>query len=263
MRLLIVNDEELTANAMKMDICWQNYGINETFLAFNARKAKEILNERKIDIVLLDIEMPDENGISLLRWIREHNIKVECIFLTCHASFEYAKEAVKLGCQDYILMPVRYEEIGEAVNKVVTRIRQNIDALKLQEYGKQWVKTQKDEAQEMEEDKKSPAKSVEEAVKYIMENLCSVELSVNEVASHCYLTPIYMSRIFKKDKGISMSQFIIQEKMVLAKRLLKETDLTANTIAIQVGYPSYPHFSSTFKKYYGYSPSQIDRMERS
>lgn len=260
MKLLIVNDEELTAKAMETDICWQNYGIHETFLAFNTMKAKEILNDWKIDIIILDIEMPVENGISLLRWIREHNMKIECIFLTCHASFEYAKEAVRLGCQDYILMPARYEEIGEAVNKVVKRITQNVDALKLQEYGKQWVKTQKEEAQELECDKKSPAKSVEEAFNYIMENLCRVELSVNEVAAHCYLTPIYMSRIFKKEKGISMSQFIIQEKMVLAKRLLQETELTANTVALKVGYPSYPHFSSTFKKFYGYSPSQIIRQ---
>lgn len=257
MNLLIVNDEELTAKSMEMDIEWEKYGIFKVFVAFNAMNAKEILSGNQINIVLLDIEMPEENGISLLRWIRSHEMKVECIFLTCHASFEYAKEAIALGCKEYILMPTRYEEIGEIVRKVASGISESTEKEKLQEYGKHWVKTQSNTVDEMEPYKNGPLKSVEDAVAYIMNNICSAELSVNEVASFCCLTPIYMSRIFKKEKGISISQFIIREKMILSKRLLEESKLSAYSVAMKVGYPSYPHFSATFKKFYGFSPSQI------
>ena len=257
MNLLIVNDEELTAESMEMNIEWKKYGIINVFVALNTQKARKIIFENHIDIVLLDIEMPDENGISLLRWIRSQELKIECIFLTCHASFEYAKEAIKLGCKEYILMPTRYEEIGEVVNKVVIGILENTENAKLLEYGKHWVKTQSDLENDSESEKKGPLKSVEDAVEYIMNNICSAELSVNEVASYCCLTPIYMSRIFKKEKGISISQFIITEKMILSKRLLEESKLNAYTVAMKVGYPSYPHFSATFKKFYGFSPSQL------
>ena len=53
-----------------------------------------------------------------------------------------------------------------------------------------------------------------------------------------------------------MSQFIIQERMVLAKQLLEEKGGSAKVVAEKVGYPSYPHFSTMFKKHFGYSPSK-------
>lgn len=258
MKLLMVNDERLIAESMKADILWSEYGIDQVYLAFGAAEAKSLLLDVPVDILLLDIEMPGENGISLLRWVRAQGMNIECIFLTCHANFEYAREAVKMGCQDYILMPAREEEIGASVRRVVERILNTKDAKRLQEYGKQWVNHQKDEVREQQEiGKRSKADLVADAQAYIMENLCSETLSVNEVAAHLYLTPIYMSRIFKQEKGISMSQFIIQEKMVLARRLLAESGLNANAVAIKVGYPSYPHFSTMFKKHFGYSPSQL------
>ena len=51
----------------------------------------------RVDILLCDIEMPGENGLGLLRWVREQEKEIECIFLTCHAKFAYAQEAIILG----------------------------------------------------------------------------------------------------------------------------------------------------------------------
>ena len=257
MKLLMVNDERLVAESMKVDIPWDSYGIDEVFLAFSAVEARQVLSMESVDILLLDIEMPGENGISLLRWVRAQGMNCECIFLTCHANFEYAKEAVKLGCQDYILMPARSEEVGESVQKVVARILDNKDARRLQEYGRQWVDRQKEDVlQQQCGSRKSRAEMVFIAWTYIMSNLCSESLTVNDVATHCCLAPIYMSRIFKQEMGVSMSQFIIQERMVLAKQLLEEKGGSAKVVAEKVGYPSYPHFSTMFKKHFGYSPSK-------
>ena len=209
-----------------------------------------------MDILLCDIEMPGENGIELLHWVREQNMDVECIFLTCHANFAYAQEAVKLGCMDYVLLPARYEDIGESVQKVVNRRKQKQQGAKLQKYGEQWVGETKDTMMEAQGEKKSASQIVQECERYILEHLESEELSVNDVANHCHLSPIYLNRIFKKEKGSSISQYMIREKMSLAAELLKDGKLAANLVALRVGYPSYPHFSSTFKKYYGVSPSQ-------
>lgn len=263
MRLLMVNDERIVAESMKADIPWQDYGIDEVLLAFGAAEAKQTLESTAVDILLLDIEMPGENGISLLRWVRAQGLACECIFLTCHANFEYAKEAVKLGCQDYILMPARAEEVGGSVQKVVARILHNKDAMRLQEYGKQWVDQQKADVLEQQcGGRKSRGDIAADARAYIMSNLCSGALSVNDVAAHCCLTPIYMSRVFKQEMGASMSQFIIRERMLLAKQLLEEEGLSANVVAEKVGYPSYPHFSTMFKKHFGYSPSKYTMAKK-
>ena len=117
MNLLIVNDEILTAETMKEDIIWEDYEIVQVFTAYDAEQAKQIILEKKVDIILCDIEMPGENGIELLRWVRQKNLEIECIFLTCHANFIYAIEAIRLSCQDYILLPARNEDIGSEKDK--------------------------------------------------------------------------------------------------------------------------------------------------
>ena len=112
MTLLIVNDEELTADTMRDTIDWKQYGIDDVFVAYQAEEARKILLAEQIDILLCDIEMPGENGLSLLKWVRTTEMPVECLFLTCHASFDYAKQAIGLNCKEYILLPAKYEDIG-------------------------------------------------------------------------------------------------------------------------------------------------------
>ena len=89
MNLLIVNDEQLTAETMKKDMDWASYGISEVYTAYDTEAARACIAEHPVDILLCDIEMPGENGLGLLRWVREQEKEIECIFLTCHAKFAY------------------------------------------------------------------------------------------------------------------------------------------------------------------------------
>lgn len=257
MNLLLVNDEELTAETMKSDIPWEKYGIDQVFTAYSAESGRENIENNHIDIMLCDIEMPGENGISLLRWARENKKEIECIFLTCHATFEYAREAIELGCQDYLLIPAKYEKIGATVLKVVKRIRQQQEEKRYQEYGKIVFQEKMEQATENCGQKKDARRLVQDMVSYIMKNLSNEELSVNEIADKFYLHPVYINRIFKKEKETSISQFIIGERMKMAADILKTGKIGANAAAEQVGYKSYSNFNITFKKYYGCTPSQF------
>ena len=255
MNLLLVNDAIITVETMKTDIPWKEYGINEVFTAYDAEEAKARIKECPIDLMLCDIEMPGENGIEVLRWVRKNEIDMECIFLTCHASFEYAKEAIQLDCQDYILIPAMYEDIGEAVLKVVNRIKQQRDSERFQEYGKQVVKDKIDQATVSFGQKKQD-ELVDAAIEFIIKDLASETLSVNDIADKLYLHPVYLNRIFKKEKGVSIGQFIIAERMKMAADLLKTKHISANVVSELVGYKSYANFNLMFKKYFGCSPSQ-------
>lgn len=200
--------------------------------------------------------MPGQNGLELIQWIRQQNLDIECILLTCHADFQYAREAVALGCQDYLLIPASYEAIGSTVLKVVRRCQEKNDLHKLMEYGRTWLHNQQSSVASPDGCAKSPRQMVEDCVSYIMKNLQNENLSVQDIAAHFYLTPIYLNRIFKKEKNISISQFIIREKMALAAELLSVPNASAATVANHVGYPNYSYFSATFKKYYGCTPAQ-------
>jgi YesN/AraC family two-component response regulator len=255
MNLLMVNDAVAAVETMKVEIPWAQYEINQVYISYNVAEAKAVILEHVIDILLCDIEMPIENGISLIRWIREFNYDIDCILLTCHADFYYAKEAITLNCHDYILLPASYETIGETVLKVVHRRKERLTNSRLQAYGKTWL-NEKEKKVRNENTQKTPHEIIEECVSYIMENLGNEELSVNEIAAHFYLSPIYLNRIFKKEKSITIGQFIIREKMNLAAQLLRTSNHSAVAVAEQVGYPNYSYFSATFKKYFGCTPSQ-------
>lgn len=256
MNLIIINDEVVAIDAMKREIDWSLYGIEEVFVAFDAEEAKKKILGNPIDIMLCDIEMPGDNGIQLLQWVRSKKMDIDCVFLICHANFEYAQEAIKLGCMNYVLVPAEYEDIGEAVYKVVMLRKQKVEQEQLKKYGEQWVSEKKEKALEEQGSKKSHPQIVKECKEYILKRLDREELSVNELADLCHLNAIYLNRLFKQKTGISINQYIIHERMILAARLLEDGELSANTVSARVGYPNYPHFSATFKKHFGCSPKQ-------
>ena len=258
MTLLIVNDVAIEASAMASEIPWEKYGITEVFTAFSASEGRSVIQRYTVDILLCDIEMPDENGLSLIRWIKEQAYPVECILLTCHADFEYAREGLSLGCQDYITLPAKYETIAESVRKVVLRHRKRAEDERLQKIGERWLASQEETAGSgrEEDSRQSPREVADKCVQYILANLHDCDLSVTQIASTVFLNPIYLNRIFKKEKGISISQWIIKERMGLSSALLLSTNLPAAEIAFRAGYQNYPYFSTVFKKYFGVTPSQ-------
>lgn len=264
MKLLIVNDETLTAETMKKEIDWEQYGISGVETAYDATMARERIAVFHPDILLCDIEMPGENGLSLLRWVRENGWNLECVFLTCHASFSYAQEAISLGCRDYILIPAEYEHIGNVIRKVVDRIGQQREAARYQAYGERMMKkTASVEAQKSKEEEEeiscNPAELARRVEQILLENFRNQGISVNSIAEQLHFHPVYLNRIFKKEVGITISQYLINERMKLAAALLETGAYTVHEIAETVGYSHYTNFFNMFKKTYGVSPADYRR----
>ncbi|MBY0009970.1 response regulator [Paenibacillus typhae] len=90
---------------------------------------------------------------------------------------------------------------------------------------------------------------------YIRSRL-SEEITRDELAAHVYLNPAYLSRLFKKETGLSISDVIIQERIGKAKQMLEETGHKITDIAEQVGYTSLGSFSNLFKRVVGVTPQQ-------
>lgn len=124
MRLLIVDDEQFAVEGLLYCCEWKAYGIEEVLTANRADKAREIMNEHRIELLICDIEMPDEDGLSLVGWVREYSPWTESIFLTCHSEFSYAKKAVNLGSFDYLLKPVDTDELLSVVSGMIAANRE-------------------------------------------------------------------------------------------------------------------------------------------
>lgn len=125
MNILLVDDQKAIVESLKKGIRWDRLPVEQVYTACSAKEAKLVLMNFEVDVLVSDIEMPEEDGLSLCTWAKDKFPDMECIFLTSHAEFEYAKKALKMGSFDYILQPVRYEEVEQALMKVWQRIRQN------------------------------------------------------------------------------------------------------------------------------------------
>ena len=119
MKLLIVDDQIYVVQGLRFGIDWKAEGFSEVFVALNALEARTILQKDAVDVMLCDIEMPMENGLSLIRWVREQKMPVRCILLTAHPDFQYAREAIPLDVTDYIVQPAPYAEVLRVVRKAI------------------------------------------------------------------------------------------------------------------------------------------------
>ena len=148
MNLLIVDDQKTIVNGLRDGIDWKASGIDEVHTACSAREAKLVLMNFDIEILLTDIEMPEENGMELLEWTKTRYPEIVAIFLTSHADFEYARQAIKLGSFDYILQPARYEDVQHVVERAVAEARKNVHIKRLEE-ATQIISKQRDVALEL------------------------------------------------------------------------------------------------------------------
>ena len=136
MKLLIVDDQPSVVEGLLRGVDWRNLGFSSVLTALNALEARSVLINNTVEVMLCDIEMPIENGLSLVSWIRDQNYVIRCIFLTAHANFQYAQEALKLGGFDYIIQPAPYSEIRRVVQRAVDNLKTSAERDELYSLGK-------------------------------------------------------------------------------------------------------------------------------
>lgn len=118
LRVLIVDDEDdfretivKRLNARKIQAEGAASGV----------KALEVLKDKDFDVMVLDVKMPDMDGIETLRHVKKMKPEIEVIMLTGHASVEFGIKGMQLGAFDYVMKPAPLNElldtIGQAFNK--------------------------------------------------------------------------------------------------------------------------------------------------
>lgn len=106
---------------------------------------------------------------------------------------------------------------------------------------------------------KHPSKLVIDISNYIQHHL-SETITTEQIANHLFLSRSRLSTKFKAETGINLNDFIMQEKIKEAKRLLRYSDKTLLTISSYLGFSSQSHFSHVFKKYTGKTPNEYREL---
>lgn len=115
-KVMLVEDEELILQGIRNIIDWEALGLEVVHMAHNGKEALSLWEKEPVDLVVTDVEMPVMNGLNLLREIRGRDERVRFVILTGYDEFEYARKAIPLDVEDYILKPIDEEQL-EAVAK--------------------------------------------------------------------------------------------------------------------------------------------------
>ena len=350
---------------------------------------------------MTDIEMPGESGIDLVAWVHSENKDIECIFMSSHADFDYARRALQTGSCEYVLLPCPNEEIEDVIGKAVLRLKGRREKDKMYEYGKVvtedvWLEkmllkhsiesTQNNEAIDrlihiggikenacgyfvylkLQESDEKLERWDQTLLEFIIGNICaelmqpihyqavvvnlamdtycllcqpqenqditeaaferqihlideimsqtlrlhvymaferctdytqlkkyqqhleqkiqvllsdvhnvsgdiiqivqSVEEYVKEhiaqdikrtdLANYVHMNVDYLSRVFKREKKITLNEYIVESKLAVARNLLQTTRLPVGLVAARVGYSDFSYFSKLYKKLYGHTPTE-------
>jgi DNA-binding NtrC family response regulator len=106
--VLLVDDEETFVLTLAKRLTLRRFNV---FTATNADRAFATLDDHRIDVVVLDVKMPDLDGIEATKTIKDDYPLIEVILLTGHANLEASLEGMKRGAFDYLLKPVNIDEL--------------------------------------------------------------------------------------------------------------------------------------------------------
>ena len=124
--ILLVDDEEEVRQAIIRKLNWEELGFSVVGYADNGIKALEMIEESQPDVVMTDIKMPYMDGMELCSHIRREYPAMKIVLFTGFDEFEYAKEAVHLEVEEYILKPVNSVELINIFTKLKIKLDQEI-----------------------------------------------------------------------------------------------------------------------------------------
>ncbi len=126
-RVLLVDDEEEVIQAIMKRIDWEGLGFNVVGYAHNGVKALELAEEVQPDVAVTDIKMPYMDGMELSRRLKKEFPNIKILIFTGFDEFEYAKEAVHLEVEEYILKPIDSAELTKIFKRLKVTLDQEMD----------------------------------------------------------------------------------------------------------------------------------------
>ncbi|MCR5217145.1 response regulator [Treponema sp.] len=166
--VFIVDDEPIVLDGIRSRIDWESNGFTFAGEAGDGEIALSMIHEIKPDILITDIKMPFMDGLQLAEEVKKSQPWIKIIILSGHDEFDYAKKAISIGIQDYVLKPFTPEEILNSLNKAASEIDRE--------------KKQYSDISRMKEELKSKEKLIK---KEFLNNLVHGSADLNNIVQKC------------------------------------------------------------------------------
>lgn len=245
-RLLIVDDEPLIRRGIRSLAALSRIGITEVAEAQNGEEAVEKAGSFLPHIVLMDINMPQMDGLTASEKIKEKHPEIFVVILTGYDYFEYAQAAIRAKVDDYILKPVSKSDIEMTLKRIVGL---------LGERAKEAEKLRLLRMQQEESEEEIPEQNLLIS-EYLKQKIFSSDLSLSAMAADIGFNSSYLSGLIKQLYGVPFQDYVHRKRMEKAKLLLLSTSMKNYEVAEAVGIEDVNYFVTKFKKTFGRTPKQ-------
>ena len=251
-KVMLVDDEPIIVEGLSRSIAWEKWNCEVVATAHDGLEGKELIETKKPDIVLMDICMPEMDGLQMIAAIKSQFPDLEVSVLTGYRDFEYAQTAIRLGVTRFLLKPSNMEELEEAIGTMCANLaRKGITGESAPaQSGEQEAGTEATKHESV-----SSSFIVKNALTYIEENYTQ-KLTLCEVAEKTYVSQWHLRKLLNRYAGQSFSEILNHVRIEHAKKLLEDPSLRIGDISEQVGFLDLAHFSRVFKKQEGVSANE-------
>ena len=266
-RVLLVDDEQIERMALAQKID-RYYGDKvEIYHAVNGREAVAMCGEQKNDIVIMDISMPEMNGVMAAKYIRKMDDECSIIFLSAYDDFEYARNAIKVRALDYLLKPCDMNDLLAVMDTALQKLDKenafNGNSISGKEQNKE-TEICGSNANNVRENRPKRTDNVRNSdeqttIKYLkeyVENNYIYDISMQEAAEEMGYSDAYFSKLFKQYFNQNFTAYLTEYRIKKAKELLSNTNHSIKDISRMVGYTDSNYFAKIFKRLVGEIPSK-------
>jgi two-component system, response regulator YesN len=226
MKLLVADDERPARFVLRSFLEELGFPPDSILEAASGPELVEKARAQTPDCAFVDIRMPGMDGLSAIEELSALCGQMRWVIISSHAEFEYARGALRLGVNEYLLKPVRLEELSACLERLGVR-----------------PKAPEDDA------------TIGPVLDYLRRNF-NADVSVSDAAEIVRLSPNYLSAAFHKKMGCTISEYLARLRIEEAERVIRRGS-PISTAAAAVGYSDARHFSKKFKAITGMLPSEL------
>ena len=243
--VLIIEDEQIVREELEHNPLFPHLGLNVIASCDNGLDGERLINEKNPDIIITDIRLPGQDGLTMLKQTQAHN----AIILSGHSDFEYMRQAIVLGVADYIKKPIDDQELIDSLTTLIERIESeeqemaHLGSHSLPSYIIALPTSVKNHI-------------IDNAIHYIEKNY-DKSVGLQEAAQELHVSPSHLSRLFKELTGINYSGYLNAYRMNSAIQLMHNPRLNISMVCSLSGFPTPGYFTKLFKRFYSMTPSQF------
>ncbi len=212
--------------------------------AFNGKQGLQKLKDLKPDLIISDIMMPEMDGMSFLKNLRQlpDFSHTPTIFLSALSGMETQLEGLRLGVNDYLVKPFNPEEL-------ICRIHNFIEFRKVRE--KFSIAVSEDKNPDLDDE------FIQKLTRLVENSLSNSQFNMEELSSEVAMSRSSMYREIKRITGLSAGAFVKEIRLQKARQRLENNSVrTLNEIAGAVGFSTPAYFSKLYKKRFGKAPKE-------